>query len=400
MYTRVLFVSGDGNLLNGWKKALAPLRSAWEMSFTQGANEGFAQITAEQPTVLMVDQGMLADGGSNLLAATAERFPRVIRCVLSGASGANVNRGSVPAHHFITFPCTLPVLKNTVDRALMLRNLLAKDNLRELLVKVKELPALPDLYLRVMAELRKPNASLASIGQIIERDVAMSAKVLRLVNSAYFGLPQQVSSPALAVNLLGIESIRSMILLFNVFAQFDRIRAMVPNFNLDALQQHSFAVGSYARTIARYERLPQSSVDSYFMAGLFHDIGKLVLLANMPQQYNEVMKIVLTKRVRLMAAEQQVFGATHAEVGAYLLALWGIPDPVIEAAAFHHTPRRAMQQGVNEMTVVHVANTLQHLTTEPTRPGDWADIDLDFLQVSGLAGRQETWQKAIQETGG
>jgi putative nucleotidyltransferase with HDIG domain len=220
----------------------------------------------------------------------------------------------------------------------------------------------------------------------------MSAKVLKLVNSAYYGLPQRVASPALAVSLLGTDIIKSMILLIDIFAQFDRISALAPQFNFQNMQRHSLAVGGYARAIAHIERAEQSVMDSYFMAGLFHDIGKLILIANLPQQYNAAIQLSAEQGITISAAELAVFGATHAEVGAYLLGLWGFSDAIVEACAYHHQPAQAQERGI--VSVIYVANVYDQVGDALLTAEELPDLDADYLAEIGVLGRLPSWVEA------
>ena len=178
---------------------------------------------------------------------------------------------------------------------------------------------------------------MKSVGQIIERDIAMSAKVLQLVNSAFFGLPQHVASPSQAVVLLGLETVKMLVLTTHVFSQFEERK--LGGLQINALWRHSLAVAAMAKGIARAEQAPPKSIDHAFMAGMLHDVGKLILAANIPDPYHAALAMAKQKAMPPQDAERMFLGATHAEVGAYLLGLWGLPDSIVIATALHHRPR-------------------------------------------------------------
>ena len=182
----------------------------------------------------------------------------------------------------------------------------------------------------------------------------MSAKLLQLVNSAFFGLPTQVSSTVRAVNLLGLETIKALILTTKIFSQFDR--ADLPCYSISSLLDHSISTGMLARSIATQEDLGQNRIDEAFMAGLLHDIGKLILLDKLPEKCLEISDVFNSGACQLWEAEQKVLGTTHAQVGAYLMGIWGLPESLVEAIAFHHCPGKCSNSSFGILTIVHLAN--------------------------------------------
>lgn len=389
MYTRMLFVSHNPDMLKELQQSLTQQRIAWDMAFVRSGQEALELMERDPYAIIVTDLQMPGMNGAELLTRMQQRYPSVLRFVLAAPAALTMARSSIRAHQFINYPCDPATICSVVERSLALRNCLADEQLKSLVAKISVLPSLPDLYLRIMSELRSPDYSLASVGKIIGTDVAMSAKVLTLVNSAYFYLPQHVANPVLAVSLLGVDVIKSMILLSEVFTQFDRIRALAPRFDFVAQQQHSLRVANYARAIAKYEHLDQETSDAFFTAGLFHDIGKLMLVANMPQQCEEIIKLEQHDAMDPTAAERAVLGATHAEVGAYLLGQWDFQYPIIEACAYHHVPERAVDTGVNTVTVIHAANIFAHQPTDTDAP----PADTDEAPDERLAA----WQRSCRE---
>src|SRR5262249_37292729 len=169
-------------------------------------------------------------------------------------------------------------------------------------------------------------------------------------------------------------------------------------FSIDALWKHSLMVGTLAQRIAKAENAPKNVVDDALMAGLLHDLGQLILAANLPGPYDKVLSTARSNKITLWQAEQEAFGATHTEVGTYLLWLWGLPDPITEAITFHHSPARCPAQGFTPMVAVHVANALAQ--AEGDRAGGPAAdaIDMPYLTKIGLANRLPQWQEIFRET--
>jgi len=347
---------------------------------------------AEAPfDVVVSDMRMPGMDGAQLLTEVRQRYPATVRIVLSGHSDLELVMKSVgPTHQYLTKPCDVDKLKATVERAVALRSLLISDELRTLVTGLHSIPSLPALYEEIVQALRSPDAALSVIGEIIGRDPGMSAKILQLVNSAFFGLGRAVASPGQAVSFLGLDTIRALVLSVNVFEQFDpqKIRA----FRLESLWIHSLSVGTLARTIATLESSLKSVREESLLAGLLHDIGKLILVANLPNEYDAAQALASRERICVTEAQRQVFGSSHPEVGAYLLRIWGIPDEVVEAVAFHHQPSVSPADRFTALTAVHAANALDGVVP----PGDPArcpqTIDLPYLERLDLVDRLAEWR--------
>ena len=190
--------------------------------------------------------------------------------------------------------------------------------------------------------MRSPNASVERIGEMISEDPAITAKVLQLANSAIFGLQLQVVQPIEAVAYIGLETTTALLLLAHTFSSFKPLQAC--GFSVESLWGHSLATGQFARAIALTKcRGGETSAQS-FTAGLLHDIGKLLFAANLPAEFAEAIAIARERHCPLWEAENQVLGANHAEVGAGLLGIWGLPARVVEAVALHHNPAAARKK--------------------------------------------------------
>jgi len=211
-----------------------------------------------------------------------------------------------------------------------------------------------------------------------------------LVNSAFFGLPRQITDPVQATSLLGLDTIRSLVLSCQVFSQFDA--AGIGPFSLTSLWHHSLRVAAYARQIALAEDWDLKTVDAVFAAGLLHDAGKLALAADLPEQYDAVLSHARENGVSVEEAEREIVGATHADVGAFLMELWGLPDPLVEAIAYHHAPANCPEQAFSPLTAVHAANVLAH-TLHEMEPGTAPTLDRDYLAALGVGDRATAWEK-------
>lgn len=391
MKLRVLFVDDEARILQGLRRMLRPLRHEWEMSFAGSGHDALKIMDATPFDVIVADMRMPGMGGAELLDKVSRRYPQTVRIVLSGhADQETVLRAVGPAHQYLTKPCEPDKLKSTITRARALRELLADGALVRLASQLKALPSLPSLYAEVMAEANSPDASIAKLGEIISQDVGMSAKVLQLVNSAFFGLRWSASNPVDAVRVLGVERIKALALTVHVFSAFDQTSAK--GFSMDALWSHSLAVSGYARAIAEAQDADKRLIGDCMWSGLLHDAGKLALAGNLPERYSEVFALALKEKLQVWEAERRVFGASHAEVGAYVLGLWGLPDPVVEALAYHHRPGKCCAGQFGPLVAVHVADVMDHDDQMAAQRRLAPEIDEEYLGQLGLDGQVPRWR--------
>jgi HD-like signal output (HDOD) protein len=321
-----------------------------------------------------------------------QEHPKTVRLVLSGHADKELILKCIGStHQFLSKPCDPETLKSTMLRASVTDSALGSETLKRLVGQMSQLPSIPSLYSELVEVLQDPNASVESVGAIIEKDIAMTAQILKLVNSAFFGLRRRVSSAVEAANYLGFDIIRSLVLSINAFSQFDSVN--FPGFAMASLWTHSVATGAAAKAVAQYAAEDPKLADEAFVSGLLHDTGKLVLAANFGREYGEVLKLVEVENLDQCAAEQRVFGANHADVGGYLLGLWGLPVPVVEAIAFHHSPIKAAENKFSPLTAVHIGNAFAHQDAQTSS----AAVSTEYLSKLGIAGHYDLWCERLKK---
>jgi len=390
---RILFVDDEANVLQGLQRMLRPLRDEWDIETAGSGTDALARMAQVGFDVIVSDMRMPGMDGAQLLTEVRQRYPQTIRIILSGQSDQETILRSVgPTHQYLSKPCSAEMLKATVGRACAIRDLLSQDALRQLLSKIHNLPSLPSLYLEVMKELQSPDASIERVGKIIAKDPAMSAKILQLVNSAFFGFPTRITHPSRAVTILGLEKVKALVLSIHVFSEFNS--AKLPGFSLDILWDHSIKTANFAKLIAKDMGAPPALVDDCFSAGLLHDTGRLILAGNMTDEYSQMLALVQKTKCSLETAEMEIFSASHAEVGAYLLGLWGLPHPIIEAIAFHHVPSQCFNLEFSPLAAVHAADCLDHEQKHAADANYLAQLDMNYLRACSLADKLPAWRAA------
>jgi HD-like signal output (HDOD) protein len=390
---RILFVDDEPNVLEGLQRMLRPMRHEWETAFAEGGPAALELLETRPFDVIVSDMRMPGMDGSTLLAEVRRRHPQTIRIVLSGQSEQEVNMKSVGlAHQYLSKPCDAESLKETIGRACALRDLMISEPLQLLISQMESLPSIPALYAQLIQELESRDSSMNRIGEIVAQDVGMTAKLLQMVNSAFFGLQRHISNPADAASFLGIDTIRALVLSIQVFSQFDE--SQVPDFSLDELWSHSMAVAKLAKQIARAENQNQQVCDEAFAAGMLHEAGQLVLASSHPRKFTGMLALARVGQIPRIEAERIVFGAGHPEIGAYLLGLWGLPHSIVEAVAFHLQPDRCPGLLFSPLTALHISECLvTHAGSADMGQHEFTDLDLDYLGRLDLTDRVAAWRE-------
>ncbi len=385
----ILFVDDEPLVLKGLARMLYPLRSEWQMSFVTSGAQALDAMATTAFDVLVTDMRMPGVSGSLLLAEVSNRYPDVIRIVLSGMCDREEALSSVAgAHQFLAKPCDAGLLKQAVERALSVKCDLASGSMKGFISRIASLPSLPSLYTDLVEAAQDTNASTQKIGSIVARDMAMTSKILHIVNSPLFGMRRRVLNPADACIFLGVETIQALVLSMGVFSQFRR----KGRFCAEDLQAHCLQTASVARRIARAERLPKEVVEECFLAGMLHDVGTLVMAVNCAHEYDQCLAAEEAGR-RIEEIERDVFGVDHADAGMYLLRLWGLPESITAAVALHHRPAQSPNRNLGPLAVVHAADILAR---NPAGEGD-CRLDMEYLATVKATSALPEWRRLAHE---
>lgn len=392
---RILFVDDEPRILEGLQRMLRSQRRMWNMSFASGGQAALAELEASRFDVIVTDMRMPGIDGATLLTRVQEQSPETVRIVLSGQMDPDAAARAVRvAHQFLSKPCSAEVLQEVVERACNLRDLLNDERIRRTVGQVDALPAVPRLYTALVETLARPDATADEVAGVLEQDVAMAAKILHLVNSSFFGLSRHVTHLRTAVSLLGTNMIKSLVLSTEAFRAFEGSSAP-GGFSVDALHRHSLSVANLAMRLLEDRKL----AEDVYVAGMLHDVGKLVLADRLPEEFRQVVTTARERGLPAEVVEQELLGVTHGEIGAYLLGLWNLPYPIVEAVAYHHAPRRVGHDTFDLLTAVHVADALAH-EAEPNGVGAGVThgcVDEAHLQAIGVLDRLPTWREIARE---
>lgn len=356
MKKRILFVDDEPVALETIKTQIKECYPELEAVYATSGAVALELLAESAFEVVVTDFQMPEIDGCKLLQTIMQQWPETIRVITADADDkAQVMRVTKSTHRFLDKPLDVAVLKGIIERSHRFQDVLRNKTLVNLATGISKLPSFPPLYLQILKELQSSDCSLKRVGEMVAEDVALTAKVLQVVNSAYFGLARRVVTPQQAVNLIGLDTLRALVVYTYAFANFKVDPRLLEVFSVKRLSQHSLLVGKLAQALSREEVMDKSLEEEALIAGILHDIGKLVLIQS-PDQYLEAANYSQIQHCDIYQAEYEIFGASHAEVGAYLLGLWGIPEPVVLAVAFHHNPAKLLDSGFTALTTVHVAN--------------------------------------------
>ncbi len=332
---KVLLVDDNPNVLYSFKRTLHSGNRLWEIYTAESGASALEIINQVGIDIIVSDLRMPEMDGVELLGIVAKVSPSTLRIALTGdADPVLCQQATLVAHQFVNKPCSPADLARIIDQIICVDTLVIKPEVKREISKIANLPSQPSLYAQLIAELNKNDVNLDHVSQVVSQDMSMTAKILQLVNSAYFGLAREVSEVSQAVFYLGMETIRDLALSVHLFSQFDEV--MIARAGLGDLWDHSLRVASCSRAIVSSTVTDKKMIASSFTAGLLHDIGKLILGTTSPSFYISMNQVGINQVEKVLSQEKREFGSTHAEIGAYLLGIWGLPMEIIHAVADHH----------------------------------------------------------------
>jgi putative nucleotidyltransferase with HDIG domain len=350
---RILFVDDEPPVLEGLRTRLHRLHTKWSMSFVESGSLALEKMQERPYDVIVSDMRMPGMDGAKLLETVSGRWPETIRIVLSGFAELQQTIRLVPfAHQYLSKPCQPQQLENVIDRCLLLHELLRKPALRSLVGRIRALPTLPKIYTQLQGIVKNESVTLADVAKLVSADTALAARVLQIVNSAFFRLARRISNVEQAVSYLGFQAIRNLAMSVEIFSRWGG--KSCSDVDLEKLQEHVHFVAAAASSLAA--RTPIA--DDTLLAGLLHDIGYWVLAQECPKDLSGAVNLAAVEKIPLYEAENIVIGASHAEIGAYLLGIWGLPYPVVEAVAHHHQPARVVQHEFDVLGALVIGHSL------------------------------------------
>jgi putative nucleotidyltransferase with HDIG domain len=385
-------VAGFGSL----QQKLRPRRDPRKLVFAASAERAFEHLEAGNVDLVISAMRMPGMSGQAFLTQVRDRFPAVARfLIVAGRSSAELRAATV-AHQTFAPSCDLGTMLMAVERCYDLNELLGSEAMRKAVAALGNLPAVPRIYSALVKALADPDVSVAEVARIVEQDMALTARVLQITNSALFGVQHHVTTVKSAISYLGINTLEDFVLSAEIFKAFES-RAPIRGFNMEELLLHS----QFAATIAARLPVPVYLKEAVSLGALLHDVGKMIMAAKLPQQLSSSIAAAGKLKCPLYSAEQHTYRVTHAEIGAYLLGLWGLPFTVVEAVAYHHQPTAVEQNEFDPIAAVYVANILAHEHAPVPAGADplvHPELDTAYLGELGIgSGDIDSWRVMAQE---
>jgi HD-like signal output (HDOD) protein len=355
---RILFVDDEPPVLNLLQTLFRHANPDWDSCFTDRASRALALMDEEPFDVVVSDMRMPEMSGAQLLEQVSRRYPRTARLILSGYADQPMSVQALGfAHQYLSKPFTLAGLQSALNRIFGVRRFVQDPALQQALGGLNLLPSAAATHQQFMRDIASPSVTSDQLAGSIAQDVALTAKALQLVHSAFFGAPRPLTLARECVQALGVGLLRAL-----TTANRLVLPPTVPvlaGLDLDQVNRQAVAVGLRASRIMAFERATPDTVKIAFTAGMLHPLGRIALAFTFPDHHVEVMRRVSEGSESLIDAERDVFGVTHLQAGAYVLGLWGIPESVVEIVAHLHRPSATQARFFGALTAVHAACCLE-----------------------------------------
>ena len=388
MPNRVLFVDDEPLFREYYTRLSSKLGDDYEVITAKTGADGLKALEEADFDVVVSDLDMPKMSGAEFLTTVERLHPETMRMVISGhIEQLAVARCLMYGHRYLQKPLSSN-FSETLKRVCRLKQAVRNNKLKKIIGGTSALPTPPETYLRLTEALQSPDASLEDFADIIRADGALTAKLLQIVNSAQFGLPRQITTAFEAIQITGLEVLRALMLSLQTLQKYEGKH--LQSLSLPALWKHSLDTAVAVRKLAKCEGLDFGHCEEFFVSGLLHDIGKLILAAHADKQYKIVTQRSAAENIPIHLLEQEVFGATHADVGAYLLGLWGLPESIVSCVQMHHSLVTIEPGEFSVVVAIYAAQCLQR------SPNGLQPIDEKFFERIGFRNRVDAWREALE----
>ena len=366
---KIAFVDDDQRILDGLRRMLRGHRKEWQMAFFESGSELLTAFQGEPFDIVVSDMSMPGMNGAELLSEIKKIKPDTLRIVLSGYADSELIIESLhAAHQFISKPADQSIIEKTIERGVRLQAALDDSEVKARLGEIESLPALPEIYDELMREIASENSSLEQVGKIVEGDMALSSAILKLVNSAFFALVRHIETPSQAAAILGADTIKNLALSNSVFMSFKGSKEEMSQ--LRKLNTQGQKIGLLASQFARHCGLDGRGKDHVQMAGMLINIGGLV-------------ELILKQEV----ADSEAPMPDSDLLGAYLLGIWAMPFPIVEAVRWHRQPSQSNIDVLSPMAIVHAAWAMEEIFRQDQQVNLESEV-LDIAYLDSILGRQ------------
>lgn len=394
---RILVVDDEPDFVRTLSQIQSDLPRSWELEFRHDGTSVIAELAQSPCDIVVASARAPRSEVASLLSTLKDRHPATLRLLMADAPLSPENTALAhDAHDQLPRTGSFGGLRQGLMRSCALQDTIHSPGIAHLVDRIDALPSVPTLYTEFVAATRDAKSTIEDLGNIVSKDLALTARLLQLVNSAAFALPQKIVSPGQAATFLGLETLRSLVFSVQAFDSFGSAKSKY--FQIEKLWEHSLRVAQFSRAILEAERCNRTIIEEGFLAGLLHDCGELVLVMNRPDRFDATRRLAERDGMSPLELEERLFGASHAAIGGHLIARWGLPISVVEAIAFHHTPSKFSETDFSPLAAVHVANRLARIDLSTVKPEEIDGLDYAFLKRLGRDTRVARWVHACWES--
>jgi putative nucleotidyltransferase with HDIG domain len=345
---------------------------------------GLDVLQKKETGYMMVDQD-IEESFIDVLTVAKEKFPHIIRILMVSKWTQELILMSNRIVHLIIEKKALDEqITYLLQKAIRINLLLNDASLIKMVSTFDAMPSLKSVYLEILHHSQKSDSSLKKIGELVESDVVLSAKMLQIANLSIYAKTKRIADVKQAVNSLGLNLLRALIIQVHIFSRGTTSDHATSY--LSSVEKHSTKVAKLSRQLAEYLEVDKQTQEESFIVGLLHDIGKFVLSKD-AASYKAIEKVIKEKMVLPYQAEGEILNTTHAEIGAYLLGIWGFPLTTIEAVAYHHRPLTFEKKEITPITFVHVAEAMIQGEDFVDQETFKENLNLDYLEMLGIKHR-------------
>jgi putative nucleotidyltransferase with HDIG domain len=381
---RIVFVEDDAVVMSNMRRVLSVMRREWDMKFYSSAEDALIGLQERAFDVVVSDFDMPGMNGAEFLALVQYQFPRAVRVLMAGPDEAHLALAAAPvAHRIVAKPCDPDELSKEIQRVFELEQRLNDPDLQSMISEVGALPSPSQSVVQLNDLLGRDDATITDICEVIESNAAMTAKLLQVVNSAYFSLRSHVADVHEAVSYLGFDAVRNLCVAMEIIKTFEESPKIVQSI-VDEIHERSIAVAHVARELCPN----RARASEAYVAALLHDVGLMVLATRLPEKFLELRVQTMHTNLSLTEVEMEIFGAHHADIGASLLDLWGLPFEIIEAVARHHDSFDVPANRLDALHALAIADAV--VSSQEAGEEAWESdaLDSEYLRKLGVDEEQ------------
>jgi HD-like signal output (HDOD) protein len=389
---RILFIDDEPALLDALERVFRPMQSEFEVQVESSPRAALERLGRESFDVVVADMRMPALDGVSMMNQVMQRAPDSVRLVVSSESEAQpAPRSSVPiSHQYLTKGVDADSLKDTVSRISRMRDRMHDENMRALIGEIDGLPAVPAICQELNRTLAKADFSMRHVASVVEKDPAVCAKILQLVNSSFFGVGRKITHLHDAVAYLGASMLKNLVTSVTLWRTLEGVRPAAIG-QLQRVHGNCQRVGALARLMMGKDR---ARSEEAFISGLLHEIGMTLLIAYLPERYDRISAEMMKTGLSFYEVERSLYTVDHAEIGAYLLEAWGLPFQILEAVAFHHSAPNLGHTRLEPADAVYIA---QAMLDAQARGQDLDEcVDISYLAQLGVEASLSEWADLLK----